>query len=106
MRIKTGEDFLGSQVNPYRWRLSGSFLAHPFPFLLTLFKDTTQQHHRALAATIMRLVPPASVVLDVGAHAGQYSKLFARAAARRRVMPSNPGAMRARFCVASCRCMG
>ena len=48
------------EIDPYRWRLSGSFLAH-------LFKATTRQHHRAVAATIMRLVPPASVVFDVGA---------------------------------------
>jgi precorrin-6B methylase 2 len=84
MRIETVEGFLALQVNPYRWRLSGSFLAH-------LFKATTQQHHRALAATIMRLVPSASVVFDVGAHAGQYTKLFANAAAGGRVYAVEPG---------------
>jgi FkbM family methyltransferase len=84
MRIETVEGFLALQVNPYRWRLSGSFLAH-------LYKATTQQHHRALAATIMRLVPPASVVFDVGAHAGQYTKLFANAAAEGRVYAVEPG---------------
>jgi hypothetical protein len=52
------------EIDPYRWRLSGSFLAR-------LFKATTRQHHRAVAATIMRLVPPALVVFDVRAHAGQ-----------------------------------
>jgi FkbM family methyltransferase len=72
------------QVDPYRWRLSGSFLAH-------LYKATTQQHHRALAATIARLVPQAAVVFDVGAHAGQYTKLFARAAAEGRVYAVEPG---------------
>ena len=61
------------QVRPYHWRPSGSFLAH-------LLKATTQQHHRALTPTIARLVPPTAVVFDVGAHAGQYTKLFARAA--------------------------
>ena len=84
MRIETVDGFLALQVNPYRWRLSGSFLAH-------LYKATTQQHHRALAATIMRLVPPASVVFDVGAHAGQYTKLFANAAAEGRVYAVEPG---------------
>jgi len=84
MRIWTIEGFLALQVNPYRWRLSGSFLAH-------LFKATTQQHHRGLAATIVRLVPPASVVFDVGAHAGQYTKLFARAAAEGTVYAVEPG---------------
>jgi FkbM family methyltransferase len=71
-------------VKPYRWRLSGSSIAH-------LFKATTQQHHRALASTIARLVPPAAVVFDVGAHAGQFTKLFARAAARGRVYAVEPG---------------
>jgi FkbM family methyltransferase len=71
-------------VHPYRWRMSGSFLAH-------LLKATTQQHHRALAPMICRLVPWDAVVFDVGAHAGQYTKLFARAAARGRVYAFEPG---------------
>ena len=72
------------QMEPYRWRLSGSAIAH-------LFKATTQQHHRALASTVARLVPPAGVVFDVGAHAGQFTKLFARAAAQGRVYAVEPG---------------
>ena len=50
-----------------------------------------QQHHRSLAAIIARLVPPAAVVFDVGAHAGQYTKLFARAAPQGRVSAIEPG---------------
>ncbi len=69
---------------PYRWRFSGSFIAH-------LFKATVQQHHRDLAPTIGRFVPPAAVVFDIGAHAGQYTKLFARAASRGRVYAFEPG---------------
>jgi FkbM family methyltransferase len=84
MRIETDGGFLGLRVTPYRWRLSGSFLAH-------FFKATTQQHHRALAASIARLVPSDSIVFDVGAHAGQYTKLFARAAAEGRVYAVEPG---------------
>src|SRR5438876_1885498 len=72
------------QIEPYRWQLSGSAIAH-------LFKATTQQHHRGLASTITRLVPPAAVVFDVGAHAGQFTKLFARAAAEGRVYAVEPG---------------
>jgi FkbM family methyltransferase len=72
------------QVDPYRWRLSSSFLTH-------LLKATTQQHHRALAATIARLVPSDGVVIDVGAHAGQYTKLFARAAPDGRIYAVEPG---------------
>ena len=71
------------QVRPYRWRVSWGFLAH-------LLKATSQQHHRALAPAIARLVPPAGVVFDVGAHAGQYTKLFARAAFQGRVYAFEP----------------
>lgn len=39
----------------------------------------------------MRLVPRASVVFDVGAHAGQYTKLFAIAAVEGRVYAVEPG---------------
>lgn len=72
------------RTQPYRWRLSGSFVAH-------LFKAATQQHHRALAPVIGRLVPAEGVVLDVGAHAGQFTKLFARAAPAGRVYAVEPG---------------
>jgi FkbM family methyltransferase len=71
-------------AEPYRWRLSGSFIAH-------LFKATTQQHHRDLAPTIARFVPAPGVVFDVGAHAGQYTKLFARAASAGSVYAFEPG---------------
>ena len=72
------------RLDPYRWRLSASFAAH-------LLKATTQQHHRALASTIARLVPRTGVVFDVGAHAGQYTKLFAHAASAGRVFAFEPG---------------
>ena len=73
-----------TRLEPYRWRLSGSFVAH-------LFKATVQQHHRDLAPTIARFVGPDSVVFDIGAHAGQYTKLFARAASRGRIYAFEPG---------------
>jgi FkbM family methyltransferase len=64
--------------------LSGSFLAH-------LFKAAAKQHHRALVPALGRLIPPDAVVFDVGAHAGQFTKLFARAAFRGRVYAFEPG---------------
>jgi FkbM family methyltransferase len=72
------------RVEPYRWRLSPSFLAH-------LFKAAAKQHHRALAPMLARLVPKDAVVFDVGAHAGQYTKLFARTARGGRVYAFEPG---------------
>ena len=72
------------RVEPYRWRLSGSFLAH-------LTKAAAKQHHRALIPTLAQLIPKDGVVFDIGAHAGQYTKLFAIAAARGRIYAFEPG---------------
>jgi FkbM family methyltransferase len=72
------------QLHSYRWRVSGSFIAH-------LLKATIQQHHRALYPMIAKLVPSTGVVFDVGAHAGQYTKLFARASSHGRVYAFEPG---------------
>lgn len=70
-------------VEPYRWRLSGSFAAH-------LFKAATRQHHRDLYPLFARFIPADGVVFDVGAHAGQHTKLFARAALRGSVYAFEP----------------
>jgi FkbM family methyltransferase len=72
------------QTEPYRWRLSPSFAAH-------LWKAMTQQHHRELLPALARCVPRDGVVLDVGAHAGQFTKLFARLAPDGRVYAIEPG---------------
>jgi FkbM family methyltransferase len=72
------------QIQPYRWRLTPSFVAH-------LWKAVTQQHHRELLPILSRCVPRDGVVLDVGAHAGQFTKLFARLAADGRVYAIEPG---------------
>ena len=72
------------QIEPYRWRLSPSFVAH-------LWKAVTQQHHRELVPALARCVPRDGVVLDVGAHAGQFTKLLARLAPDGRVYAVEPG---------------
>jgi FkbM family methyltransferase len=69
---------------PYRWQLSGSLFAH-------LFKAACRQHHRELWPSFARLIPPDAIVFDVGAHAGQYTKLFARAARDGQVYAFEPG---------------
>jgi FkbM family methyltransferase len=57
-----------------------------------LWKATTQQHHRALMPLIAHMVPRDGVVFDVGAHAGQFAKLFSRAAGPEgRVYAFEPG---------------
>lgn len=72
------------QSEPYRWRLSPSFTAH-------LWKAVTQQHHRALLPALRRCVPRDAVVLDIGAHAGQFAKLFAGLAVDGLVYAVEPG---------------
>jgi FkbM family methyltransferase len=72
------------QIEPYRWRLTPSFATH-------LWKAVTQQHHRVLLPLLSRCVPRDGVVFDVGAHAGQFTKLFAGLAAEGRVIAIEPG---------------
>jgi FkbM family methyltransferase len=72
------------QTEPYRWRFSPSFVAH-------LWKAVTQQHHRELLPAFARCIPGDGVVLDIGAHAGQFAKLFAGLAVDGRVYAVEPG---------------
>lgn len=70
-----------------RWflgRVTPGFFAH-------LFKAVCKQHHRALLPLLAPLVAKDAVVFDVGAHAGQFAKLFARLAPRGRVYAFEPG---------------
>lgn len=68
----------------FRWRLSPTYLAH-------LFKAVSKQHHRALIPILRRILPEDGVVLDVGAHAGQFAKLFSRLVPRGQVYAFEPG---------------
>lgn len=54
----------------FRWHPSWTYLAH-------LFKGVVQQHHKEDIPALRRILPADGIVFDVGAHAGQYSKLFA-----------------------------
>ncbi|MDE2227944.1 MAG: FkbM family methyltransferase [Alphaproteobacteria bacterium] len=73
----------GPAVSPYRGRITAGLFAH-------LFKAVFKQHHRDMLPLLRRLVPADAVVLDVGAHAGQYAKLFARLARLGRVYAIEP----------------
>jgi FkbM family methyltransferase len=55
-------------------------------------KALTQQHHRELIPRLKPLIPEDGIVIDVGAHAGQFTKLFARLAPRGRVIALEPSA--------------
>ena len=56
-----------------------------------IFKAVTFQHHTVLIPILRPLLPEDGVVLDVGAHAGQMAKLFARLVPRGRVYAFEPG---------------
>ena len=61
-------------------------------FLAHLLKATLRQHHRDLIPVFAPHIPDEAVVIDVGAHAGQFSKLFAKMARRGRVYAFEPSA--------------
>ena len=56
-----------------------------------LFKSCTKQHHQELRPALSQLIRSDSVILDVGSHAGQFAKLFARLAPRGHVYAFEPG---------------
>lgn len=66
----------------FRQRLT--WLAH-------LFKGVAYQYHRDLGARIQPLISSDSVIVDVGAHAGQHTKLFARMVPQGHVYSFEPG---------------
>ena len=66
-------------------RQRASWIAH-------LFKAAMQQHHRELRPLFSPYIPRDAVVVDVGAHAGQFSKLFAKMAPHGRVYAFEPSA--------------
>jgi FkbM family methyltransferase len=59
-------------------------------WLAHALKAATQQHHLELREAFRPHVPDDAVVFDVGAHAGQFSKLFAAMAPRGRVYAFEP----------------
>ena len=73
----------GPVIAPYRGRITAGWFAH-------LFKAVFKQHHREMRPLLARLIPDDAAVFDVGAHAGQYTKLFARLARRGRVYAIEP----------------
>lgn len=57
-----------------------------------VLKAGFQQHHTALVPLFRPYIPQDAVVIDIGAHAGQFSKLFADMAPRGHVWSFEPSA--------------
>lgn len=56
-----------------------------------LFKALTRQHHTDLLPFLGQYVPQDGVVIDVGAHAGQFTKLFSKMVPQGHVYAFEPG---------------
>ena len=56
------------------------------------FKALAYQYHRDFGERVAGLIPSDAVIVDVGAHSGQFAKLFARLAPKGRVYAFEPGA--------------
>ncbi len=80
----TKPDKAGPFTTYFRWRPQRTFFAH-------LFKAVVKQHHREDLPVLRGLIPRDGIVLDVGAHAGQFTKLFSRLADRGFVLAVEPG---------------
>lgn len=59
-------------------------------WLAHVVKACTQQHHLDMMPVLASFIPSDGVVLDIGAHAGQFAKLFARMAPEGRVYAYEP----------------
>lgn len=81
----------------YTGRVAPAFFAH-------LFKAVAKQHHRELIPLFRSLLREDSVVFDVGAHAGQFTKLFARIAVKGFVFAVEPQSYARRILAVSVRC--
>jgi tRNA A58 N-methylase Trm61 len=56
-----------------------------------LFKAIVKQHHSDLRPVLKGNIPEDGVVIDVGGHAGQFSKLFSRLVPQGHVYTFEPG---------------
>jgi FkbM family methyltransferase len=83
--------------NYYSGRVAPAFFAH-------LFKGVVKQHHRELIPLFRELLPDDAIVFDVGAHAGQFTKLFARLAPAGFVFAIEPQSYARRILSAAVRC--
>jgi len=60
-------------------------------WLAHVWKATAYRYHGEVREALERHIAPGSVVIDVGAHAGHFTKLFARAAPDVTVLAVEPG---------------
>jgi FkbM family methyltransferase len=83
--IRWRRAFLNHDLGSNHVRQRADWIAH-------VVKAATQQHHTHLRPVFAPWIPSDAQVIDVGAHAGQFSKLFARMAPQGRVYAFEPSA--------------
>ncbi len=66
-------------------------LRQKFTFIAHLFKAIFRQHHSTLVPILKEYINEKSTVIDVGAHAGQFAKIFATLASEGHVYSFEPG---------------
>lgn len=72
-------------------------MANPLPFRARLtycahmFKALTRQHHAEMLPLFQQYAPADGIIIDVGAHAGQFTKLFSRLVPEGHVYSFEPG---------------
>ncbi|MCR9257317.1 MAG: FkbM family methyltransferase [Alphaproteobacteria bacterium] len=59
-------------------------------WLAHLFKAIVKQHHREMLPAFSHVLGPGSVVVEAGAHAGQFTKLMASVVANGRILALEP----------------
>lgn len=70
--------------NYFIWRITPTWCAH-------VFKAIFKKHHREMTPILKKFIPADGVVLDVGAHAGQFAKMFSEIASNGMVVSIEPG---------------
>jgi FkbM family methyltransferase len=74
----------------FRLQFTGSFLAH-------VFKAIFKQHHKDMHSILSNILKSDSIILDVGAHSGQYTKIFSKFAKQGAVIALEPGSYASRI---------
>lgn len=73
----------GFRFSDLTWRAKASYVAHAF-------KAAAKQHHKWMRPLLSSYIGAEAVILDIGGHAGQYAKLFARIARHGQVYSFEP----------------
>lgn len=66
------------------WRQKCTYATH-------LFKALFRQHHTSLIPIFKKFIPTSGIIIDIGGHAGQFSKIFSALVPQGRVYTFEPG---------------